>query len=89
MRQLRFYGETALILMGQMADEPKEISFQRDGRVRTVFINRMPVEICIGDTKPFEWNRKTHTLRLGAPTRELFIDEKHYEICFGGPPIKV
>jgi pre-mRNA cleavage complex 2 protein Pcf11 len=78
-----------VILMGVMADEPKEISFQKDGRSRTVFINRLPVEISIGETKHFDWGRKPYTMRLGAPTRELYINGRHYEVCFGGPPIKV
>lgn len=28
-------------------------------------------------------------MKLGAPTRELYIDGKFYEIRFGGPPVNI
>ena len=30
-----------------------------------------------------------HRIRLGAPTRELYIDGKWYECFFGGPPVTI
>jgi pre-mRNA cleavage complex 2 protein Pcf11 len=30
-----------------------------------------------------------HRIRLGAPTRELYVDGKAYECTFGGPPIAI
>jgi pre-mRNA cleavage complex 2 protein Pcf11 len=30
-----------------------------------------------------------HRIRLGAPTRELYVDGKWYECFFGGPPVTI
>jgi pre-mRNA cleavage complex 2 protein Pcf11 len=30
-----------------------------------------------------------HRIRLGAPTRELYVDGKWYECNFGGPPVTI
>ena len=89
MRQLRFYGDTAIILMGKMGDDPRQISFKRDNQPRTVLINGKPMEIMLGEAKRFELNRKQHTLKIGSPTRELYIDDRHYEVFFGGPAVRV
>lgn len=89
MRQIRFYRDTAVVLMGMMNDEPRELSFQRDDVPRTVLINGKPLEIYLGEVKKFDLNRKPHSLQLGVPGRELYIDEKRYELFFGGRPKQV
>jgi pre-mRNA cleavage complex 2 protein Pcf11 len=40
--------------------------------------------LCLGTLNIF-----FHRIRLGAPTRELYVDGKWYECCFGGPPVTV
>jgi len=75
--------------MGMMADEPKEIYFQKDNIPKTVMINGKPLECRIGETRWFDLNRQKHKLKLGAPTRELYLDDRPYELCFGGPSLRV
>ena len=90
MRQVRFYGETAVVLQGPQGDEPREISFHR-GTPKNVYIDkeREPIRCFIGKPAMIYLDRQKHTLKLGAPTRELYIDGDHYEACFGGPPTRI
>ncbi|CAG7733227.1 unnamed protein product [Allacma fusca] len=87
LRQVRFYGDTAVVLLG---DEPREISFHK-GVPKNVFIDqeRDPVRCFIGKPVQIYLNRKKVNLKLGAPTRELYIDGDYYEALFGGPPVRV
>ncbi|KAL1114844.1 hypothetical protein AAG570_007668 [Ranatra chinensis] len=86
-REVRFYGEVAIIMLSW--DDPREITFQPGSR-----------RIWIGDREPYILNFNSlyrdillngirTKIRLGAPTRELFIDGEFYEALFGGPPIQV
>ena len=73
-----------------LGDEPREISFRKT-ESKNVFIDQepQPVRCFIGKPVLIYLDRKKHMLKLGAPTRELFIDGDHYEACFGGPPVRV
>ncbi|XP_052868953.1 uncharacterized protein LOC128274711 [Anopheles cruzii] len=86
-REIRFYEETAVIFMNW--DEPKEIGFQKGARM-----------VCVDDRETFElgFNEpyksvsiegKVYQMRLGAPTRELYIDDSWYECYFGEPPTTI
>ncbi|XP_058062799.1 uncharacterized protein LOC131212794 [Anopheles bellator] len=86
-REIRFYEETAVIFMNW--DEPKEIGFQKGARM-----------VCVDDRETFElgFNEpyksvsiegKVYQMRLGAPTRELYIDDSWYECYFGDPPTTI
>ncbi|XP_064215104.1 pre-mRNA cleavage complex 2 protein Pcf11 isoform X1 [Tribolium castaneum] len=86
-RDIRYYDETAIVFMNW--DDPREISFQNGSR-RVTFddkdtyllsFNEGYKELCINDT--------IHKVRLGAPSREIFIDGKPYECYFGGPGITI
>jgi pre-mRNA cleavage complex 2 protein Pcf11 len=86
-RDIRYYEETAIVFMNW--DDPKEISFQNGNR-RVVFddndayllsFNEPYKDVSIGGTM--------HKTRLGAPSREIFIDGRPYECYFGGPGITI
>ncbi|RZC34227.1 pre-mRNA cleavage complex 2 protein Pcf11, partial [Asbolus verrucosus] len=86
-RDIRYYDETAIVFMNW--DDPREISFQNGNR-RVVFddkdiyflpFNEAYQELSISGT--------LHKVRLGAPSREIFINGKPYECYFGGPGITI
>lgn len=86
-RDIRYYDETAVVFMN--FDDPREISFQ-NGTRRVVFndtdiymlnFNAPYLDLKIGDT--------LHKVKLGAPSREIFIDGVPYECYFGGPGISI
>ncbi|XP_073991585.1 uncharacterized protein [Rhodnius prolixus] len=86
-REVRFYGETAVIILSW--DDPREVMFQQGSRRLIVdeheqFILHFnsPYRDCIIDGQIFK-------IRLGAPTRELFVDGLYYEMIFGGPPVQI
>ncbi len=72
--------------MGIQGDEPRDLNFQMDDLPRTILINGKPLKLFLGETKKFDLNQVTHTLKLGTPGRELYIDDKKYELFFGGRP---
>ena len=85
-REIRFYGDKAVILMA--ADDPRELGFQP--ATRLVFVDNVTVECAIGnDYVDFNFDGHLHRMKLGAPTRELYIDGQWYECMFGGPPISI
>lgn len=86
-REVRFYGETAVIMLTW--DDPREVMFQQGSRRLIIddhehFILHFnaPYRDCIIDGQLFK-------IRLGAPTRELFVDGLYYEMIFGGPPVQI
>ncbi|ODN00140.1 Pre-mRNA cleavage complex 2 protein Pcf11, partial [Orchesella cincta] len=89
MRQVRYYRETAIVMMGKMSDDPRELTFQKDNTSRVVLINGKRLEVYLGETKKFDINRMPHTLKIGSPGRELYIDDRPHEMYFGGPPKKI
>ncbi|XP_044254626.1 pre-mRNA cleavage complex 2 protein Pcf11 [Tribolium madens] len=86
-RDIRYYDETAIVFMNW--DDPREISFQNGSRrvtfddkdIYLLSFNEGYKELCINET--------IHKVRLGAPSREIFIDGKPYECYFGGPGITI
>ncbi|XP_053671318.1 uncharacterized protein LOC128721574 [Anopheles nili] len=86
-REIRFYEETAVIFMNW--DEPKEIGFQKGARMVAVD-DRETFELGFNETyKSVSIDNKVYQMRLGAPTRELYIDDAWYECYFGEPPTTI
>ncbi|KAF7987800.1 hypothetical protein HCN44_003663 [Aphidius gifuensis] len=86
-REIRYYGQTGVVFMSW--DDPREIGFQ-DG-MRAILIDDKDTILCCFNEpyKEFIFDNEVHRIRLGAPTRELYIDDMWYECYFGGPPIIV
>uniref|UniRef100_A0A182NQP0 CID domain-containing protein n=1 Tax=Anopheles dirus TaxID=7168 RepID=A0A182NQP0_9DIPT len=86
-REIRFYEETAVIFMNW--DEPKEIGFQKGART-VVVDDRETFELGFNEPyKSVSIENKVYQMRLGAPTRELYIDDSWYECYFGDPPTSI
>jgi len=81
-REIRYYAETATIVMSD--NEICDLSFQPEQQERRVIIDNI-VEVFIGVNqtayKSFELDGETHQLKIGPPTRELWIDGAWHE-CF-------
>jgi hypothetical protein len=90
-RQVRFYGETTIVFLGVLNDDPRTISFQPSRIPISITINNSnsPFKCLIGETKVFYLDKKKHTISIGTPKRELIIDGEPYEACFTGQPIRV
>ena len=75
-REIRFYGDTAIILMA--ADDPRELGFQPG--VRRVFIDNVTAVECVigSDYVDFTFEGCIHQIKLGAPTRELYVNGQWY-----------
>ncbi|XP_053668555.1 uncharacterized protein LOC128718962 [Anopheles marshallii] len=83
-REIRFYEETAVIFITW--DEPKEIGFQKGARM-VVVDDRETFELGFNEPyKSVSIENKVYQMRLGAPTRELYIDDSWYECYFGDKP---
>ena len=88
-RDIRFYGETALIIMGPDAKDMRELRFKNEfgsSSHRRIIIDQkyiIPVEIASPGYKEFKLDDGiTHTIKIGAPTRELWIDGQWHELYF-------
>ena len=88
-RDIRFYGETALIIMGPEAKDMRELRFKNEfgtSSHRRIIIDQkfiIPVEIASPGYKEFRLDDGvTHTIKIGAPTRELWIDGQWHELYF-------
>jgi pre-mRNA cleavage complex 2 protein Pcf11 len=84
-RDIRFYGEKATVVMGP--GDVRELLFRIDGpdKFRRVIIDdmiflKLPVNSPVHTT--FKLSGQEHTIKLGAPTRELWIDGKWYQCYF-------
>lgn len=87
LREIRYYDETAIAIMSW--DDPREISFQNGARIIT-FDDKESFCLNFNDTyKDVTIGGLPHRIRLGAPTREFYIDGKWYECFFGGPGIGI
>ncbi|XP_043484064.1 uncharacterized protein LOC122512348 isoform X2 [Leptopilina heterotoma] len=86
-REIRYYDQTAVVFLSW--DDPREIGFQ-DG-VRRVLIDGKETITCAFNEpyKEFRYKDKVHRIKLGGPTRELYVDDRWYECYFGGPPISI
>lgn len=84
-REVRFYGPTAITFVSW--DDPREIYFQ--GPPKNVIFDDLFSVLCHFNTpdREFLLDCQPHRVRLGAPTRELYLDGKFYECFFGGSPI--
>lgn len=86
-REIRYYDETAVVIMNW--DDPREISFQSGIRMVT-FDEKENFELNFNDNyQEVVIAGHPHKIRLGAPTRELYIDGKWYECYFGGPGVGI
>ncbi|XP_018565201.1 uncharacterized protein LOC108906445 isoform X2 [Anoplophora glabripennis] len=86
-KDIRFYDETAIAFISW--DNPREISFQ-DGTRRVTFNNTE--SYLLGFNKPYQEvliNGSPHLVRLGAPSREIYIDHVPYECYFGSVGIRI
>ncbi|XP_050433874.1 uncharacterized protein LOC126841432 isoform X2 [Adelges cooleyi] len=84
-REIRFYGPTAITFVSW--DDPREIYFQ--GPPKNVIFDDLFSVLCHFNQNDIEFllDGQPHRVRLGAPTRELYLDGKFYECFFGGPPV--
>ena len=81
-RTIRFYGDLATIVMTD--DAVCELSFKPDLEDRNVIIDDtivIPTRVN-QDYKTFEVDGERHQLKIGAPTRELWIDGDWVECYF-------
>ncbi|XP_058455421.1 uncharacterized protein LOC131432880 [Malaya genurostris] len=86
-REIRFYDDIAVIFMSW--DEPKEIGFQKGSRM--VIVDDLDsFELSFNECyKSITIDGKVYQMKLGAPTRELYIDNTWYECYFGDPPTTI
>ncbi|XP_055704060.1 uncharacterized protein LOC129802348 isoform X2 [Phlebotomus papatasi] len=85
-REIRFYDDIAIAFMNW--DHPKEIGFQA-GQRRITCDDKYSTVLSFNATNtPWTIDGVTYQIRLGCPTRELYIDNKWYE-CFFNDPIRV
>lgn len=86
-REIRFYGDIAVIMLDW--DDPREIKFLPGCR-RVTFDNKDSVVISFNEGyKQVEIEDQVFDIRFGAPTRELYINGRWHECCFGGSPLGV
>lgn len=82
-RQIRYYGETATIVMGD--ERICELSFQPETEQRRIVIDDNIVvvaDINANRYTEFMIDGVTHTIKIGSPTRELWIDSEWHECYF-------
>ncbi|XP_055694535.1 uncharacterized protein LOC129796532 isoform X2 [Lutzomyia longipalpis] len=85
-REIRFYDDIAIAFMNW--DLPKEIGFQ-NGQRRITCDDKYSIVLNFNAANtPWVIDGVTHQIRLGCPTRELYIDNQWYE-CFFNEPIRV
>ncbi len=73
-REIRFYDDKAVILMA--ADDPRLLGFQPCAR--GVLIDNVPLPRTATNERftEFVLDGQMHQIKLGEPTRELYIDDK-------------
>lgn len=87
-REIRVYGETAVVLMDW--NDPRVMSFG-EGCCKIVFDGgqfELPMRIGQG-YEEFTIDGETHRVKLGVPSQELILDGRGYQCFFGGKPITV
>ncbi|XP_016845567.1 uncharacterized protein LOC100121761 isoform X2 [Nasonia vitripennis] len=86
-REIRYYGHAGVIFMNW--DDPRDIGFQNGAR--RISIDGKDTVVCSfnDDYREFTYEGEVHKIKLGAPTRELYIDDKWYQVYFGGQAIMV
>lgn len=85
-RIIRFYDQTAITFLSNY--EPRTVTFQR--LPANIIIDDIYIYQCFygGPAMGFVLDHKFHTIRLGTPMRELYIDNVAYRCLLNGPPIK-
>ena len=88
-RDIRFYGETALIIMGPEAKDMRELKFKHEfgsPSYRRVIIDKkfiVQLEVASSSYTEFKLgDGVTHKIKVGAPTREIWIDGEGHELYF-------
>lgn len=87
-KDIRFYSETAIAFVNW--DDPREITFQDEGTRGIIFNEKESYQL--GFNEPYKElviNGSSHMVRIGAPSREIFIDQIPYECYFGSPGIRI
>lgn len=85
-REIRYYDDVAIVFMDW--DQPKEIGFQ-PGTRRISCDDQWSMNLSF-NAPNVTWmiEGRAHQVRLGAPTRELYIDNEWYE-CYVGDPCRI
>ncbi|XP_014235867.1 pre-mRNA cleavage complex 2 protein Pcf11-like isoform X2 [Trichogramma pretiosum] len=86
-REIRYYDNQGVIFMHW--NDPRDIGFQNGAR--KIYIDGKEVAVCSfnDDFREFNYDGTIYRIKLGAPTRELFINDKWYQCYFGGASIPV
>jgi hypothetical protein len=88
-RSIRHYGETATIVLED--DQICELSFQSEPEPRRVVINDTIVVRCALNAPTyteFVLHGEIHRIKIGSPSRELWIDGEWYD-CYFNRKIRV
>ena len=100
-RFVRFYGEEGTVLIDsdqydlkfQVRDQAKDqtckVTFSMDARTTTEHDVIVHVPLGSPDYTEFVIDNEIHRIKIGAPTRELWIDGKWYNLYFDGEPITI
>lgn len=83
-REIRYYGDTGVVFWKW--DDPREIGFQNGARRALINEKDTMMLIFNGPYQEFTFEGQVHRIKLGTPTKELCVDDKWYECCFGGMP---
>ncbi|XP_026284259.1 uncharacterized protein LOC113210459 isoform X1 [Frankliniella occidentalis] len=85
-QEVRFYGDTAVI--GAGSDNPREILFKHGEA--TIILNNFVVHCIFHEpNKEIILMGNRYLLRLGAPTRELYVNNEGFQCSFNCPPIEI
>jgi len=82
-RPIRYYGETATIVLED--NKICELNFKPERDARTIIIDDKIRVYCSVNSErytDFVLNRRTHKIKIGKPTRELWIDGDWHECYF-------
>jgi len=84
-RVIRFYGEMATVVLAP--GDVREISFSTTGLDPSRFViidDKLKIKLPIKSANyvPFVLNGVEHSMKLGAPTRELWINGKFHQCLF-------
>uniref|UniRef100_A0ABD2X1E5 CID domain-containing protein n=1 Tax=Trichogramma kaykai TaxID=54128 RepID=A0ABD2X1E5_9HYME len=86
LRTIRHYGDTAVVFMDN--GDPRIIKFQEG--TRTFTVNQSTIELQFnGVEMPLYFNEQFHMIKLGTPTRELYIDGQWFQSHFNGQEMLV
>ncbi|GFT84469.1 pre-mRNA cleavage complex 2 protein Pcf11 [Nephila pilipes] len=84
-RKLYFVNDRCFTIMDN--NEPRELIFS--GVPRNVYVEGLPKPLILGfdgQSLEFETEGKRNSIRFGAPSREVYVNNYPYEVFFGGQP---